>query len=297
VPAQLTEQAHGLTSVQLDGGSWCTTCDYCNGGPFFLAGDELLHVEQLPGVSVLAYYCPDPAKEDFWHSGMTSTITSGFCNPGNPKNADSSPRQQRQAVGSSARYTVEDGATAAVTCQDAAPSDIGPGLSPAHQQVVHMVPAAVRCEVADGVVVLCGTHPELEPGWLDVCGNAREGPRGRGVDTSDVGGAAAAACSSSTKSSGRSASGSNCDRTTNSSNDEGGSCAAAEGRPSSVGAALTTTSASDIALQNEDSMSTASCGDVRLAAHVNALKRKLAECQQSRDLMLSCLLYEVLRRA
>eukprot|EP00803_Ostreobium_quekettii_P006866 evm.model.scf_45.9 EVM.evm.TU.scf_45.9 scf_45:121074-122733(+) len=32
--------------------------------------------------------------------------------------------------------------------------------------------AAVRCDVGDGVAVLCGTHPELHPHWLD---DARDG--------------------------------------------------------------------------------------------------------------------------
>lgn len=30
--------------------------------------------------------------------------------------------------------------------------------------------AAVRCSVGHGAAVLCGTHPELEPRWIDTCG-------------------------------------------------------------------------------------------------------------------------------
>jgi biotin--protein ligase len=49
--------------------------------------------------------------------------------------------------------------------------------------------AAVRCRVGSGVAVLCGTHPELAPAWLDPCGesNARQGP-GQRQQEEDEGG-------------------------------------------------------------------------------------------------------------
>jgi hypothetical protein len=34
--------------------------------------------------------------------------------------------------------------------------------------------AAVRCEVGAGTVVLCSTHPELHPEWLDPAGSRHE---------------------------------------------------------------------------------------------------------------------------
>jgi len=73
--------------------------------------------------------------------------------------------------------------------------------------------------------------------------------------------------------------------------------AAVESRPSSVDAALTSRSASEIVVQCEGSRSDWHPVEMSVpAAHVKALRQKLAECQQSRDLLLSCLLYEVLRR-
>lgn len=36
--------------------------------------------------------------------------------------------------------------------------------------------AAVLCEVAQGRAVLCGTHPELHPSWLEPCLAAGGGP-------------------------------------------------------------------------------------------------------------------------
>ena len=40
--------------------------------------------------------------------------------------------------------------------------------------------AAVACQVGAGVAVLCGTHPELHPGWLTGDGQGVQGAQGAG---------------------------------------------------------------------------------------------------------------------
>jgi hypothetical protein len=160
--------------------------------------------------------------------------------------------------------------------------------------------AAVRCSVGSGVAVLCGTHPELEPQWLDVCGWSTERPR-----ASTHGSTSAAVAQTVTTAAGSTA------------------AAAAAAAPRSGDSSRSTQPALAVldsmvaagvpALQQQqEQQSTAAgsgspsgaavhrslkfCEDVKLAQHTEALRRVLAASQEQRDLFLSCLLYEVLRR-
>ncbi|KAI8466414.1 MAG: hypothetical protein J3K34DRAFT_460907, partial [Monoraphidium minutum] len=126
-----------------------STLDYCNGGPFFLA--------------------PTGA-------------------------ADWGP-EQLPGVDVIARYTgLPHGALSRVRpAVDSAPPPSSPSAAAAATAArgdgVRQAVAAVRCRVGGGAAVLCGTHPELTPDWLDPCGLTPLGPRGAG------GGAAAVSAS------------------------------------------------------------------------------------------------------
>jgi glutamine amidotransferase-like uncharacterized protein len=168
----------------------------------------------------------------------------------------------------------------------------------AHDKVAGLqAAAAVRCRVGSGVALLCGTHPELEPQWLDVCGLSTERPRASssGSTTAAVqtvtaltgsrGSAAATAAARSVDSS----------RSAQPALAVLDNAAAAglsmlqqrhERQEAAAGSSITSTAGQSLK----------SCEDVQLAQHTEALRRVLAASQEQRELFLSCLLYEVLRR-
>lgn len=261
--AQQLQQQQGSTLLQENcSSSWCFTHDYSNGGPVFVTHDMQLDVSSLPGVQVLATYSALPDRH-----GLNLS------------------RQQQQH-------------------KDQQHLQQQPGML--HNGVAGVQPAAaVRCSVGAGVAVLCGTHPELEPQWLDVCGWSTERPRAGSHQTAAAEGAvaasaggrgstAAAAAAAGAGGSGRSArpavavlegavaSGQRPPRAMQQQQDQRNAAAVvpASSRASGVEAGQLNV-----------------CEDVQLEQHTEALRRVLAPSQEQRDLFLSCLLYEVLRRA
>jgi hypothetical protein len=265
VPPALVQRLQQQNSplIQQDSSSsssWCFTYDYSNGGPFFITQDRQLDISALPDVQVLATYCALPDRHHL-----------------EPSKQQQQRLLQQQQLGTPACNTIT-------------------GIQAA---------AAVRCSVGSGVAVLCGTHPELEPQWLDVCGWSTERPR-----PSTNGGTLAAAAHTATTAAGSTAA-------------AAAPCAADSRRTVQTAqpalAVLNSAVAADVPtlllLQQQQqheqpgtaagsaspssaavSQSLKSCEDVQLAQHTEALRRVLAASQEQRDLFLSCLLYEVLRR-
>eukprot|EP00878_Enallax_costatus_P006658 GHUV01006977.1.p1 GENE.GHUV01006977.1~~GHUV01006977.1.p1 ORF type:complete len:456 (+),score=139.45 GHUV01006977.1:2006-3373(+) len=135
--------------------SWCSTRDYCNGGPMFVTRQGDLDLTGLPGVTVLATYsqlaprtCTDSRTGDDGHSSSLQ---------------DHKLQQQQQHLTTHRQSTRVQGKR---RCSGSSGSQ---GTPDASQPV-----AAVRCQVGSGVAVLCGTHPELEPHWLEACGRLQE---------------------------------------------------------------------------------------------------------------------------
>jgi hypothetical protein len=146
----------GGTSGGSGGAGWADALDYSNGGPFFLAPS---------GAADWGY--PEPAGSSGGSSGGDGGAGGGV--PG---------------VEVLARYVaLPPGALSRVdpTCRG------GDGGRAEEGRAV----AAVRCAVGAGAAVLCGTHPELEPRWLDACGVTPAGVRSQDDDA--VAAAAAAA--------------------------------------------------------------------------------------------------------
>jgi hypothetical protein len=146
------------------------------------------------------------------------------------------------------------------------------------QQFANRV-AAVRCTVGQGVAVLCGTHPELGPEWLDPCGesNAVEGPKPHEPATDSAAAAAATVGA-------------------------GVSQQQAQAQLSSSGLQVLVQDAvaSSTAVVGTSSSSSEAqampvvCRDAALAAHAQQLRQALQASQAGRDLLLCSLLYEAL---
>jgi hypothetical protein len=177
-----------------------------------------------------------------------------------------------------------------------------------HNAVAGIQPAAaVRCSVGAGVAVLCGTHPELAPHWLDVCGWSTERPRTGSHHSTAAEQAASASFAGRQASAAAAAAGAGA----------GNSSRSAQPALAVLDSAVAAGKSSSRALQQqqEQHSTTAAvrgssrtsdvrigealkgCEDVQLAQHTEALRRVLAASQEQRDLFLSCLLFEVLWRA
>lgn len=265
VPPALAEQLqpYSSTLLQQDShSSWCFTHDYSNGGPFFVTQDMQLDLSQLPGVQVLARYCALPDRHGFTFSRQQQVLQ----------------QQGELQPPPGVHHNGEAGAQAA---------------------------AAVRCSVGSGVAVLCGTHPELEPRWLDVCGWSTERPRTGSHHSTPAeqavpvasGGSSSTAAAAAAAGAGRSSS-----RTAQPALAVLEDAVAAGQIPlhalqpqqqHSPDAAVLAGSGASGADVGQGLMA---CEDVQLAQHTEALRRMLAASQEQRDLFLSCLLYEVLRR-
>jgi hypothetical protein len=139
--------------------------------------------------------------------------------------------------------------------------------------------AAVRCTVGQGVAVLCGTHPELGPEWLDLCGesNAVEGPKPHGpvTDMAAAAGATVGAGASQQQAQAQVTS-------------SGLQVLVHDAVASSIAPAGTSSSRKDVQAMP------VVCGDAALAAHAHALRQALQASQAGRDLLLCSLLYEAL---
>ena len=206
---------------------WREAADYCNGGPFFVAPNGAADWGYdsdggggsggaLEGVEVLARYVGLPP-------GAVARVT--------PAGSD----------GSGGGDGGDDfgGAAAATATATATTTAV----------------AAVRCRVGAGAAVLCGTHPELGPRWLDACGltpprpgsgddgsNGSRGPVGNGEAPDPRALATAAA-------------------------EAGG----AAGSPDAAAAII-------------------ECPDAELACHTAALRAALEPHQEARDALLATLL-------
>ncbi|GBF97976.1 hypothetical protein Rsub_10650 [Raphidocelis subcapitata] len=115
---------------------WQETLDYCNGGPFFVAPD---------------------GSPDWECTGDGGGGGGGLAGVQVLARYVGLPPDALSRVAPS-------GAAAAA----AAAAEGGPRAAAA-------AVAAVRCRVGRGAAVLCGTHPELEARWLDVCGTTARG--------------------------------------------------------------------------------------------------------------------------
>lgn len=171
--------------------------------------------------------------------------------------------------------------------------------------------AAVRCQVGSGVAVLCATHPELMPSWLDACGRARE----------QVASAAAAAAANACMPVSRpSNSGSRFVQAAETAPEHlsatMGPAASPVGPSTSLpvvamlagavaaqqqGAALTVHGAHTTRVTSSGAADTVrqgvmQCEDAQLQEHTSQLRSTLSACRQHRDLFMSCLLYEALTR-
>jgi hypothetical protein len=184
--------------------------------------------------------------------------------------ADGSPDlEQLPAVTVLARYGQLPPSAAAALAQ------------PGHQQQVQQRQsaagrvAAVRCAVGKGVAVLCGTHPELGPEWLDPCGesNAAQGPQPHEAAPSSQLAQAAAGAGASIPQQQRE-------------------------REQQAGSALQVVvdDAVGSSLRSSGEGQTVVCQDVALAAHAQQLQAQLRASQAGRDLLLCSLLYHALAR-
>lgn len=229
-----------------------TAYDYCNGGPFFVDMDGSADIEQLPGVTVLAMYCPSACS--------SSTASNG----------------QGAAQQATAAAAVNGGAQ---TQQEL--------ISQPPQQQQQRRVAAVRCRVGKGVAVLCGTHPELGPEWLDPCGesNAAEGPQPHEPAPT---GAAAVGVGAVGVSSG------DASKLLQQQQQHGSVSSAAAGGVQVLQQAIPRGDGSSSSGMEQPLLVPVVCKDVALAAHAQQLQRQLRASQCERDLLLSSLLYEAL---
>lgn len=158
------------------------------------------------------------------------------------------------------------------------PSAAPAPAQPAHQQQRQRQDAtgrvaAVRCAVGKGVAVLCGTHPELGPEWLDPCGesNAAQGPQPPEAATSSPSAQAAAAAGASIPQQQRE-----------------------QGQQAGSQVQVVVEDALDSSLCSSGEGQTVVCRDVALAAHAQQLQAQLRASQAGRDLLLCSLLYHAL---
>ena len=145
----------------------------------------------------------------------------------------------------------------------------------------------MRCRVGSGTAVLCGTHPELGPEWLDPCGesNAAQGPRPHPEQPP------AAAAESKGDAPGQASPQQHLQQ-----------CVVAAGVQLQASGVLDSAKvlAAAGSLEGDQGLSQQSmpvvCRDVALAAHTLQLKSDLQAAQEGRDLLLASLLYEALVR-
>jgi len=267
---------------------WVSAADYCNGGPFFVphgpeGGGEASDgdpwpLERDPRFEVLARY------ERVRHPRAGERAAAAPTAAG--------AREAAEAAAAAAA------AAAAVAAADADPFAPCPARGPL---------AAVRVAVGAGAAVLCATHPELAPGWLDpITGGSHERqqqrPGGRGGgdddgDDDDAGGDAASGSESDGKAAAAAAIAA-----------EAATAAAAAaaappgGRQQVVGRVKLKAGAAAAAAGDAAAAAAAAPDPPRprpsspLTDHTAALRARLESSQAARELFLTVLVYEALRR-
>lgn len=158
---------------------------------------------------------------------------------------------------------------------------------PAGQQYARRA-GAVRCSVGDGVAVLCGTHPELGPEWLDPCGesNAVQGPQPHEA-------AAPAAAAAEVAN----ASPPQLQQLQQQAKGQGSNCLQTlvqDAAPARTAAVASSSSSDGSGQQQQRQGMPVVCRDVALAAHAQQLRQELEAVQAGRDLFLCSLLFEAL---
>jgi hypothetical protein len=259
---------------------WVSASDYCNGGPFFVPygpegvggngdgsngsndeNDDPWPFERDPRFEVLARY-----KEVRHPQARSERAVLG------------PTEEQRLAAAEAAA-----GAAAAAATTAASPPPPPPPC-PARGPL-----AAVRVAVGAGCAVLCATHPELAPAWLDPSGGSHEaalgGPRRRGE----------AAAGSSGGSGSESDGGSSSGTTTSSKSRAAAEAVAAAATEGGVAASAAVAQARPP--PGDEALLASAAGDEQaLAEHTAALRAELEACQPARELFLSALVHEALRR-
>jgi hypothetical protein len=157
---------------------------------------------------------------------------------------------------------------------------------PAGQQYARRA-GAVRCSVGNGVAVLCGTHPELGPEWLDPCGesNAVQGPQPHEAAAPAAAAEVANASPPQSQQVQQQAKGqgSNCLQTL-----------VQDAAPARTAAVASSSSSDGSGQQQQRQGMPVVCRDVALAAHAQQLRQELEAVQAGRDLFLCSLLFEAL---
>jgi hypothetical protein len=140
-------------------GQWVACWDYCNGGPVF-----------LPPASQPA----DTARRDIQVSSSSSMQTSTELPAGVMPLAYYTALPHRpHLIARDETLRLPDEAAIAAAAVMPAPDPDESTDTPGQQPSVAAL-AAVRCEVGAGTAVLCSTHPELHPEWLDPAGSRHE---------------------------------------------------------------------------------------------------------------------------
>lgn len=224
-------------------GGWISTTDYCNGGPVFLTPQGSTDLAAMGGVRILAWFTALPALP-----AQPLAAGSPAAAPAAQPDAPAAPPATAPAL------------------QDAQAVQQAGSQGGAAGGAAVAAPAAVCCSVGRGRAVLCGTHPELHPSWLDACGRSEYA-----LSAADVEAAAAVAAAEAGLSAG------------------GGTSAAAEqvagggpvgGQPAC--ALHASASAADRAAA------------ARLEQHTAELRQRLLQQQPQRDLFLASLLVAAL---
>lgn len=267
--------------------TWLNTMDYCNGGPFFHAAHGSLALEHMKDVTVLARYASLPG------AAAAAAVATQHCelleasiDQGQWQSASSNPLEGH---GTGNHATAPNGAME---------HGIGWQLGPA---------AALRVNVGMGVAVLCGTHPELEPEWLDASGStgqvekvhadgASAQPSGMQQDTRNALGPSMAVCTGATNAAANGAT-----HAAASSKSQSAAGVAEQDRHSTLGSIGTVNSSMHSSSQPCDEKEPWEGADqpiacTALSQHSAELKHSLTAAQPERDLFLSCLLLAALYR-
>jgi hypothetical protein len=143
--------------------------DYCNGGPVFLAPGGSTALGGLPGVLVLATF-----KELGGAAAALRWAAWAWPAAGALQRSRSGDREGGAGGGGGGRGMMQPAACGARGAAMAWSADA-------------LRACRCRVEVGEGVAVLCGTHPELAPGWLPGGGFGGGGGGGPDVAAADAG--------------------------------------------------------------------------------------------------------------
>ena len=153
-------------------GFWLDTEDYCNGGPYFLSTSGDIDVQKLPGVSVIAWYKQLPERRQLQQGKQEQQGMQLQGNQGQRGEGAGPARGPVSTTSSSSHMEELPPGASSSSSRDVTASGDACGAGQGDAPAAFPAAAAVRCEVGQGVVVLCGTHPELHQAWLDPCGSS-----------------------------------------------------------------------------------------------------------------------------